>query len=227
MTETIGKDIRTIIWDLDGTLLDSFGVYEEALGILAPKYGLDVPSRELILANYHGSLQDSMSGALGGLQGERLEAIIKEFLVIQDTQYSVIEGHLFRDAEGLVARAHTKGIEQLLVTNRDHEGRNNASPRSIVLNSELRNYIDKVICGDDSQHRKPKPEVLGHRLSSLDLEATLVIGDQFVDAQFALNLGSRALIVCRDAEQPANMSLLDEGWEDHITIVGTLSDVEV
>lgn len=227
MQERIGSDTERVIWDLDGTLLDSLGVFEEALAEVAPQYGLEVPTREIMAVHYHGSLEESISGVLGGIQGEQLSDIVRDFLVMQNTQYAVIEGHLFNDAENLARRLHEAGKYQSIVTNRDHEGRLNASPRNIVANSDLHKYIDETICGDDSEHRKPKPEVLGQGLAGHVAEKTIVIGDQFVDVQFAYCLGSRAILICRDGKMPPNMDGLDHDWQSHVTIVESLDDVEV
>ncbi len=78
-------------------------------------------------------------------------------------------------------------------------GRLNASPRSIIERSKLNGIIDMVICGDDSQHRKPHPEVIAPLINGGEIvpERTVVVGDQFVDAEFARNIGSKALVVSR------------------------------
>lgn len=218
--------IKTIIWDLDGTLVDSFGVFTGALAEVLPKYGRAVPSDAEILANYHGSLEEAVGNVLDNPDPEELAAIIQDFLTVQNTQYAVIEGHLFKDAEDLVRRAHAAGIRQIIVTNRDHVGRLNASPRSIVANSELQHYIDLVICGDDSEHRKPKPDVLGDFKDIYVPHETLVIGDQFVDAQFAHNLGTAAVLVNRSGEPPHHMERLGHDWQSHVEIVKSLGSVQ-
>jgi phosphoglycolate phosphatase-like HAD superfamily hydrolase len=220
------SSIRTIIWDLDGTLLDSFGIFVDSMKELLPKHGRKFPGEDVIAANYHGSLEDAINGATkNSLSAEELKAVVSDFLSMQDSKYEVIEGHLFPDAEDLAARAHKAGIKQILVTNRDHEGRNKASPRSVVANSNLKNYIDLVICGDDSEHRKPKPEVLGDFGHIYVPEETLVIGDQFVDAEFAHNLGVRAFIVKRHSIDIPHMDRLTHDWQSHVIIDTTLDNV--
>jgi phosphoglycolate phosphatase-like HAD superfamily hydrolase len=217
-------EIKTIIWDLDGTLIDSFGIFVEAMADILPKHGKVFPGEAVIAANYHGPLEEAIEDAAGGnLPPEELDAIKGEFLALQDTQYEIIEGHLFKDAEALARRAHEAGTTQVIVTNRDHVGRNNASPRSIVANSELIHYIDRVVCGDDSEHRKPKPEVLGDFKYTPD--ETLVIGDQFVDAEFAYNIGAKAVLVARNGDDPPHLDRLSHDWQSHVILVDNLDKV--
>ena len=222
MAEQIAPEIDTILWDLDGTLLDSLGVLEGGLATVLPKYQRQLPSHETIAMNFHGSLEDSIRNMLGDVSDEELAAIINDFLVTQDTYYDVVQDHLYKDAVELARQAHSDGKQQVLVTNRAHEGRLKASPRSIVEHSELREYIDKVICGDDSEHRKPSPAVLGAFLETLDAERTLVIGDQFVDAQFAHNLGATAILVDRQGSGIAHLETLDADAAERYRVVVNL-----
>jgi phosphoglycolate phosphatase-like HAD superfamily hydrolase len=217
--------IQTIIWDLDGTLLDSFGLYGEMLQKILPGFNRRVPSIEVMQKNYHGTLDDAISAALGGVEEHILRPIVEKFLEVQDSYYAVIEGHLFKDAEELAARAHKAGVKQILVTNRNHAGHFRASPRNIVANSDLKKYIDLVICGDDSQHRKPKPDVLGDFRHIYVPHETLVIGDQFVDAEFAYNLGTQAVLVSRSGEEPHHLDRLSYDWRSHVSIVKSLDTV--
>lgn len=225
----VSKNIRTVLWDLDGTLLNSMAVFEEVLAEILPQLNLAVPSHDLVSKNFHGSLQESMAVILG-LPAEELRPVIDRFLSVQNTHYGVIDHHLCPDAVGLAKQFHQAGMRQILVTNREHTGRLQASPRSIVANSELATYIDIVICGDDSEHRKPKPEVLGDLLTKGDFlpENTIVIGDQFVDGEFALGLGVKAILVSREQTgEILHTERLVGNWRSTIEVVRTLDDVQI
>lgn len=219
------KNKELVIWDLDGTVLDSFGIYCDLLAKVAPLHGFEVPAPEILRANFHGSLEDSINQALGGMAEQKLTDVVEDFLELQDAEYEVVEDHLFADALMLMKRAHSEGAGNILVTNREHAGRLKASPRHIVETTELAKYIDMVICGDDSQHRKPKPEVLGGL--RIVPEHTVVIGDQYVDAQFAHNLGAHGILVARGGEQPANLQMLEYDWGNSLIIVPSLHDIEL
>jgi len=227
MAEALTSEQRILLWDLDGTIIDSLGILEAGLGVVLPQHGLQLPPRDVLAANFHGSLEDSISNALGGLNTTKLASVVRDFLVVQDREYEVVESHIFPDALELARRAHAARYWQVLVTNRAHEGRLRASPRSIVANSRLRDYIDVVVCGDDSQHRKPNAAVLGNLRDRMQGAEVTVVGDQFVDAEFARNLGARAILVCRDGAEPAHMERLSSNWQSFVTVIPSLMDVEL
>ena len=215
--------IETMVWDLDGTLIDSFSIFAEITQVVLAQQGLQVPSIETLAENFHGNLEDSINNAAGGLSDRQLERVVAAFLNIQDGYYEAIEHHLFPDALALAKKAKGHGIRQIVVTNRMHEGRMNASPRNIVANSSLHSLIDEIICGDDGPHRKPLVEVFGG--NEPPAESTLVIGDQYVDIMLAHNLGARAIIVNRGSETLQHLVKLHDTWEDHTTVVASLDEL--
>ncbi|HSX28114.1 MAG TPA: HAD hydrolase-like protein [Candidatus Saccharimonadales bacterium] len=218
--------LQKIVWDLDGTIVDSFSIHEAILEQVLPVHDLELPPREELLAHFHGQLHESIGGLLGARVSEaQLQQIIKDFLVVDDAYITHPDDHFFRDAVDLANRAYAQGIEQLVVTNRAHGvDRGNASPRTMLQNSALRHMINRVICGDEGEHRKPAAAVL--QGVDFDPGTTLVVGDQFVDARFACNLGARAVLVCRHDAIP-HLEQLPEGWQASVQIVHSLDEVQL
>lgn len=223
-------NIRTVIWDLDGTLLDSFGIFVDIMTQVLPAHGLPEPSFDQLRHNFHGNLEESMRGLVDEAVGEaELMAMLADFLRIDNEYIEDVDHHLFMDAVGLAKRAHEFGARQILVTNRAHGiDRGKASPRTMVQHSVLRPYIDIVICGDEVENRKPNPEVLGSLLAGLHSKSTLVVGDQVVDANFARNLEAQAVLVDRSGEGIAH---LDRGSESiangRVHITSSLAEVDL
>lgn len=218
------SDVAAIAWDLDGTLLDSFGIYEQILYELAEENGHPMPSKEHLQKNYHGSLEDSIQVALGLSSAEELAHAFEQFLQKQESHYDGdINTHLFNDATQLAQQAAAKNIPQLIITNREHQGRNKASPRAIVASTVLADCIDEIRCGDEVEFKKPDKRSIADWLEAIDVapERLLVIGDQHVDADLASNSGARALLVSRNGSVPH----LEHG--DHITVVDSLQDIVI
>ncbi len=222
------EGIEAIAWDLDGTLLDSFGLFEEIANDISEAKGLELPGREFMLHNFHGSLDDTIKSIFGLSTEAEVREFVTAFLDRQSGHYDEVGYHLLTDAIGLAERASKLGLKQLIITNRNHSGSENASPRSIIERSELADFIHDVLCGDEVEFRKPDPRSIAGWITSHSVtpESLLVIGDQTVDAQLALNIGAVATLIERDDSIP-HLSTLSQGWEEKITIVKSLEDVEI
>ncbi|MEO7364284.1 MAG: HAD family hydrolase [Candidatus Saccharimonadales bacterium] len=207
---TIGSAVQTIIWDLDGTLIDSFEIFAEILAEVARLNVLDMPEREVLRHNFHGPLEDSIKHSLEISDPHLLKKIVADFLELQENYYALPDEHLLEDAYLLAQRLQLAGKRQIVVTNRVHASRGNASPRHIVEHSALRLYIDALVCGDESSFRKPDARVLNAVAANFDLERALVIGDQFVDAELAHNLGLQAVLIDRGGQGIAHLESLPD-----------------
>lgn len=217
-----------IIWDLDGTLLDSFEITLSSLVKVLPRHGFPAPTALELTHHVHGPIEACIRGLVGNIDEAQLAAVLHDFMEVDNKYIEDVDHHLFVDALTLAKRAHEQGIRQILVTNRPHGiDRGLASPRNIVQGSILCDYIDTVICGDEVDFRKPSPEVLGDLQDAIVPEETLVIGDQFVDAQLAGNLGARAVLVNRYDGPVAHLDQLEKGWQGYTTVLSSLHDVQL
>ena len=223
------KDIGAIklaIWDLDGTIIDSFGVFAAILKEAAELSGRTLPDEQTMRHNFHGSLDASIKSVLDMVDGDDLVVILNDFLRVQVDYYKHPEEHLFPDALALAKRLHSQGARQIVVTNREHKGRGNASPRYLIENSSMKQFIELVIPGEVTAVHKPDPGVMAgvQGIDQLDGSDILVIGDQFVDAKLADNLGAHAIIVNRNPEPVPHLSELGEK-PDFMTLVSSLDEV--
>ena len=222
---TIGRDVDTVIWDLDGTIMDTFGFTLDILREVMPKHGFAAPSREDLAKNYHGTMRDVFNGLVFEATDEQLEALLQDFMALDDEHIQHPDEHVFADSVRLARKLHKAGRRQIVVSNRAHgTDRKFASPRNIIMASCLADCIDLVVCGDEVEQRKPSREAVDGVLGQ-DAKV-LVIGDQFVDAEFARNLRGRAILICRDGE-PVHLDRLSDGWEDHVDIVRSLDEVTI
>lgn len=220
-------EVKTVIWDLDGTLLNSFELFIDITTTVLTRRQLPIPDHDAFLKHFHGTLNETFKSLIPSLSASQLREFTAEFLVEQNNHYKVVEQHLYEDAVQLGLAFNKRGAKQIIVTNRAHEGRGNASPIHIVQHSRLVNFIDHVITGDEGVHRKPKPTVVDMFLKdgTIKPNITLVIGDQFVDAEFAHNLHAKGLLVDRTKKGIMHLEKLGNGWEEHVTIVDSLDEM--
>lgn len=220
------ENVEGIVWDLDGTLLDSFGIFADVIEEIVHEQGRELPSREFQALHFHGSLEESVQGVLGIGSAHELAQTVELFLARQERHYEGdLDAHLFNDATMLAQQAAQKGIKQLLVTNRAHEGRGNASPRAIVAATVLADCIHEIHAFDEVEFRKPDRRAVKDWVvdGSLHPNNLLVIGDQHIDAQLAINLGARALIVSRNGDIP-HLETVGRATEQ-LLIVSSLHDI--
>lgn len=227
MKPVITVDFKIAVWDLDGTLLDSFGIFHSLVAEVAVESGYTVPTEETIKLNYHGSLRNSLHAVFGdNLPEAQLDSLLSSFLDKQESHYESVEEHILEDALALSQGMSMRNIRQVIVTNRDHEGRGLASPRSIVTNSSMKEHIEHVISGDDVEFRKPDARVLDEVIvGKYEPNEILVIGDQFVDGELAMNLGAKAILVSRHDGATPHLERLGRGWEEHVCVVNSLHNV--
>jgi phosphoglycolate phosphatase-like HAD superfamily hydrolase len=221
--------VKGIVWDLDGTLIDSFGIFEKILLEVVEESGHAMPSEEELRLNYHGSLEATIKKTLGLNNTDELNAIVDSFLAKQEKHYEGnLDPHLFEDASWFARVAAEKKIKQLVVTNRFHKNRGNASPRSIIAATVLADYIHEVRPGDEDDFRKPDKRSVLDWLEKHNIEVgeLLVIGDQFIDAQLAINLGARIILVRRNGDIP-HLSALDKNNSVDIIIVDSLKEIDL
>ena len=223
------ENVKGIVWDLDGTLIDSFEIFEQVIADLVEVSGHKMPSHEYMLSNYHGSLEETIQKILGIDSAKELDDMVKAFLEKQQVHYAGdLDSHLFMDASLLAQQAAKLDIHQLLLTNRAHEGRGTASPKAIIAGTVLADFIHEIRPGDEVDFRKPDKRSLGNWMERLRLkpQEVVVIGDQFVDAQLALNLGARAILIKRNGEIPSLEKLTHQNHED-ILLVNNLENIEL
>lgn len=218
--------MSTLIWDLDGTLLDSRAINFSIFSSILPEYSLRKPTKEEFDENFHGTLETTLNN-LALAQGVELSSAQYQSM---ETVYLKLQGEaqiydnpqdaLFKDAVWLAEIAKNKGYRQIIVTNRKHDRRGSASPREIVARSSLSHCITDIICGDDAIYNKPDVRVFEALSKKFDPSTSIVIGDQMVDMILAKNIGSKGILIQRESAQvPQSMS--------DYTSVSSLTEVDL
>ena len=168
------------IWDLDGTLLDS---YEAILSGIEETYAqFSIPYdkeqvREFILKY---SVQDLLVRVAEKrkLDVEVLNQVRAQSLFEKNAQVVLMPG-----AREVLAWAKETGIQQFVYT---HKGDN---AFTILRDLGLESYFTEIITSQSGFARKPNPEAATYLLDKYQLnpEKTYYIGDRTLDVEFAQN----------------------------------------
>ena len=168
------------IWDLDGTLLDSYEAIlsgiEETFAQFSIPYDKE-QVREFILKF---SVQDLLVQVAEErkLDVEVINQVRAQNLAEKNAQVVLMPG-----ARDVLAWADEAGIQQFIYT---HKG-NNAF--TILRDLGLEPYFTEILTSQSGFARKPNPEVATYLLDKYQLnpEKTYYIGDRTLDVEFAQN----------------------------------------
>ena len=174
------------IWDLDGTLLDSYEAIlsgiEETFGQFSIPYDKE-KVREFILKF---SVQDLLEQVAEErtLDAEVLNQVRAQSLAEKNAQVVLIPG-----AREVLAWADEAGIQQFVYT---HKGDN---AFTILRDLGLECYFTEILTNQSGFARKTSPEAATYLLDKyqLDPENTYYIGDRTLDVEFAKNSGIQSI----------------------------------
>ena len=168
------------IWDLDGTLLDSYEAIlsgiEETFGQFAIPYDKE-KVREFILKY---SVQDLLVQVAEErkLDVEVLNQVRAQSLAEKNAQVVLMPG-----ARDVLAWAEESGIQQFVYT---HKGDN---ALTILRDLGLESYFMEILTSQSGFARKPSPEAATYLIDKYQLnhDNTYYIGDRTLDVEFAQN----------------------------------------
>ncbi|HXB02295.1 MAG TPA: HAD family hydrolase [Opitutaceae bacterium] len=173
---------RTVLFDLDGTLIDHFAAIHRSYVHTLPQLGLPAPTLEQVRAAVGGGLENAMRKFVP-------ESRLAEALNIYRPFWEV---HMLEDVEPLpgavelLRTLHTRGIVCSVFTNK-----HGPSSRAICNHLHLTPYLNAIIGATDTPWLKPQPEFTRYALERLHAEAstTLLVGDSPFDVQAAQAAG--------------------------------------
>lgn len=174
------------IWDLDGTLLDSYEAIlsgiEETFAQFSISYDKE-QVREFILKF---SVQDLLEQVAEErtLDAEVLNQVRAQSLAEKNAQVVLMPG-----AREMLAWADQVGIQQFVYT---HKGDN---ALTILRDLGLESYFTEILTSQSGFARKPSPEAAIYLLDKYQLnpDNTYYIGDRTLDVEFAQNSGIQSI----------------------------------
>jgi len=174
------------IWDLDGTLLDSYEAIlsgiEETFAQFSIPYDKE-QMREFILKF---SVQDLFVQVAEErkLDVEVLNQVRAQSLAEKNAQVVLMPG-----AREMLAWADQAGIQQFVYT---HKGDN---ALTILRDLGVESYFTEILTSQSGFERKPSPEAATYLLDKYQLnhDNTYYIGDRTLDVEFAQNSGIQSI----------------------------------
>lgn len=174
---------QAVIFDLDGTLLDTLGDLTDAVNFALEKYGLPLHSMEEVRRFVGNGLRNLMTKAIEG--GESHPRFEEAFTFFRE-YYKNNCNHKTSPYEGimeLLKELKGRGIKMAIVSNKIDAGVKELNEKFFA------DYIDIAIGEREGIRRKPAPDSLQEVMRELGIakEHVLYVGDSDVDIETADN----------------------------------------
>lgn len=208
--------IKAVIFDMDGTLIDSERIAIIAWNRSAKRFGFEIP-----LDMLHGFIGMTRAACMGTLiehvGSERIaNELFEDHKVIEDELYPTMLS-LKPGAREIVESLHARGLKLAVAT----------STRTIQAHEKfdrfgLTPYFDVFTCGDELNRSKPEPDIFLLAASRLGVDPTdcVVVEDSFNGVCAGHAAGMHTIMV-PDINTPTK-----EIAELAEAVVPALSDVE-
>jgi phosphoglycolate phosphatase len=192
-----GQALSAVLFDLDGTLLDTLQDIAEALNRTLIQYGCGPLGQNEVRAMIgRGSpvLIELATAAQGRsfdapTQAAMVERFFRHYGDLEESNESTAQP--FPGAAESLRTLHGAGLRIAVVTNKQHR-----FAASLLERLGLSGWIDLVVGGDSCPRRKPDPQPLLYACECLNAAAaqSLMVGDSVNDVQAAR--AARIPVVC-------------------------------
>jgi HAD superfamily hydrolase (TIGR01509 family) len=192
--------MEAVLFDMDGTLVDSEKLWDISLAALYKHHG-GVLSQEVRLSMVCGSAEDTIRTVYTDLGLEQDPAAMAESdRWLHDYTAELFDGGLpwCDGARELLEALAAEGISMALVTNTQRELTDRA------LNSIGRDYFSATVCGDEVPRGKPAPDIYVRAAALLEVppDLCLAIEDSVTGTAAAEGAGCPVLVVPNDVAVP-------------------------
>ena len=192
------ENIKLIIFDLDGTLVDAYPAITKSFNYTMQR--LRYPKQAAL----------TIRRAVGWGDKNLLRPFVKTkdliravLLYRRHHKTALLKGsRLFPKVDKVLSYLKTKGYKLAVASNRPTK-----FSMILIRHLGLTKYLDYLLCADRLKHIKPHPEILNKIMQRFSVrpQQTLYIGDMVIDAQAARRAKVRALMVTTGSSKRAEI----------------------
>ena len=179
--------MQAVIWDLDGTLLDSYDIIVASLYQIYKEKGIELDKKDIM----RDVINESVSYFIMKME--------KEYSVPFDDlkdRYSIIS---HKEKLNIKAMKHSKEILEYLKNKNvpnyvfTHRG---VTTEVVLKNIGLYEYFDEIVTSLSGYPRKPSPEAINYLIDKykLDKNETYYVGDRPMDIKCAENAHIKSIL---------------------------------
>ncbi|WP_445080874.1 HAD family hydrolase [Lactococcus sp. KTH0-1S] len=174
--------MTTFIWDLDGTLIDSYEVFLEALSESFANF-----NRPFDRETVYNFIKGQSVNALLKEQPVPFQEIKEDFTANSTAKNDKIK--LMVGAKAVLDWTQKENIQNFIYT---HKGKN---AYDLLNQLEISPYFLEIVTSENGFKRKPHPEAINYLLEKYKLkpEETYYIGDRILDIEASHNSGIHSI----------------------------------
>ncbi len=177
-----------VMYDLDGTLIDTAAEITQAVNLTLAEFGHDVVDEAQVrdwIGHGTGWLMKTAWQNTQGPMDAPWDKVMERFIHHYDMTAGTCSTAFPHVLETL-QRARAYGVKQAIVTNKERR-----FTERVLERHGLADAFDMIVCGDSLAVRKPDPAVIDHCLSELGASPgeALFIGDSEIDISTARAAG--------------------------------------
>ncbi|HJV72909.1 MAG TPA: HAD-IIIA family hydrolase [Noviherbaspirillum sp.] len=197
------RQFDLIVFDWDGTLMDSTATIVACIQAAAKDLGLPVPDSKKASYVIGLSLQDAMQTVLPDLDPKYYPHMVERYRYHYLTKDKGLT--LFDGVRDMLAELSQQGYFLAVATGKSRVGLNRALDTANLLS-----VFDATRCADET-FSKPHPAMLQELTRELgqDMQRTVMIGDTTHDLQMALNAGAAGIAVHYGAHAGSELEALN------------------
>jgi len=183
---------RAIVFDLDGTLVDTLGDLWHGLNTALEQHGLPPASREAVLAHVHLGLEGTVRAALNdhGFEASRMAAVTASYQAIYRARRHA-GSVLYAGVRDFLGSCAGRGLAMAVCTNKPAD-----DARELLSVLRIAEFFPIVTGIDTCGFAKPHPAPLTSTLERLGCTTgkAVFIGDSVIDARCAASAEVRFLL---------------------------------
>jgi len=189
---------QTVLFDLDGTLLDHLTAIHRCYAHTLPQLGLPAPTREQVRGAIGGGLENAMRRFVSEAGLPRALALFRAYW--EETMLDGVE--LMPGAGELLRALHSCGITLAVLTNK-----HGPSSRKVCRHLGIDGLLQKVFGAEDTPWLKPDPRLTAFALSTLGVGAATacMVGDSPFDVETAHRGGIDGFFVTTGTHSAADL----------------------
>ncbi len=183
--------MKTYIWDLDGTLLDSYKTIVDGLYDTYKEYGIELNKEEI---NEH-VITYSVSSFINKMidvTGISFDEMKKRYSEIGEEKKKEIQ--LIPGAKETLKALSDRGDKHYVFT---HRGK---STESVLKQLDIYDIFDEIVTSQSGFARKPEPDGINYFVDkyNLDRKNVYYVGDRTIDMDCAKNAGVNGILFLPD-----------------------------